>query len=281
MAISLAAETQPPAFKLYLCIAITVFCWGYSPIGVHSALHSYTPQHIALLRFLIASVFLLLLVMKKGIQPLKWKDVPALGVLGFFSVTLHHLLINAGQQYVTAVASSILSQSIPLFTFIISALLFKEKIRFKQWLCILLGLCGAVLVVSGDHGFGVPSPYSLLIVLAAIAWGLYFNLYKKFALNYDALSMMCYIIWFGTIPLLFYSAHLPSEILHAYVLWGYVLKNMPLTIASNFLYCSPIVAMSLAVVFLNEKPTIIVLLGGAIIVGSLVWMNWANRRTIE
>ncbi|MFT0216795.1 EamA family transporter, partial [Acinetobacter baumannii] len=54
MAISLAAETQPPAFKLYLCIAVTVFCWGYSPIGVHSALHSYTPQHIALLRFLIA-----------------------------------------------------------------------------------------------------------------------------------------------------------------------------------------------------------------------------------
>jgi hypothetical protein len=29
--------------------------------------------------------------MKKGIQPLKWKDAPALGVLGFFSVTLHHL----------------------------------------------------------------------------------------------------------------------------------------------------------------------------------------------
>jgi len=80
MAISLAAETQPPAFKLYLCIAVTVFCWGYSPIGVHSALHSYTPQHIALLRFLIASFFLLLLVMKKGIQPLKWKDIPALAV---------------------------------------------------------------------------------------------------------------------------------------------------------------------------------------------------------
>lgn len=64
--------------------------------------------------------------MKKGIQPLKWKDAPALGVLGFFSVTLHHLLINTGQQYVTAVASSILSQSIPLFTFIISALVLKS-----------------------------------------------------------------------------------------------------------------------------------------------------------
>lgn len=101
------------------------FCWGYSPIGVHSALHSYTPQHIALLRFLIASVFTAF-GHEKGIQPLKWKDAPALGVLGFFSVTLHHLLINTGQQYVTAVASSILSQSIPLFTFIISALVLKS-----------------------------------------------------------------------------------------------------------------------------------------------------------
>ena len=42
----------------------------------------------------------------------------------------------------------------------------------------------------------------------------------------------------------------------------------------KFLYCSPIVAMSLAVVFLNEKPSMMVLLGGVIIVGSLVWMNW-------
>ncbi len=66
MAISLAAETQPPAFKLYLCIAVTVFCWGYSPIGVHSALHSYTPQHIALLRFLIASFFFTAFGQKKA-----------------------------------------------------------------------------------------------------------------------------------------------------------------------------------------------------------------------
>ncbi|MBP4999901.1 EamA family transporter, partial [Acinetobacter baumannii] len=67
----------------------------------------------------------------------------------------------------------------------------------------------------------------------------------------------------------------------AYVLCAYVLKNMPLTIASYFCYCSPIVAMNLAVIFLNEKPSMMVLLGGVIIVGSLVWMNWGNRRTIE
>lgn len=181
MAISLAAETQPPAFKLYLCIAVTVFV-GAIRLLVYIVLAFIYTAAYSLASLFNCIGFLLLFGHEKGIQPLKWKDAPALGVLGFFSVTLHHLLINTGQQYVTAVASSILSQSIPLFTFIISALVFKEHIRFKQWLCILLGLCGAVLVVSGDHGFGMPSPYSLLIVLAAIAWG-FILIYIKICLK--------------------------------------------------------------------------------------------------
>lgn len=125
MAISLAAETQPPAFKLYLCIAVTVFVGA-----IHLLVYIVPCIHIHR-SILPCSVFDCIVFTtfghEKGIQPLNWKDVPALAVLGFFSVTLHHLLINTGQQYVTAVASSILSQSIPLFTFIISVLVFKEK----------------------------------------------------------------------------------------------------------------------------------------------------------
>lgn len=282
--------------KLYVYIGITVLCWGYSPIGVHSALHAYSPQHIALLRFLIASLFLLLLVMKKGIQPIRWKDLPQFGILGLFSVTIHHLLINTGQQYVTAVASSILSQSIPLFTVLISAFLLKEKIRIGQWICILLGFCGAIVVISGDHGFALPNAYSLLILCAAVAWAIYFNLYKRFALQYDTLSMMCYVIWLGTLPLLGYSPHLSTAILQAtwqanlsvmllglfpsalaYLLWAEVLRQMPLTLASNFLYITPIVAISLAMLFLGERPSWIVLFGGMMIVASIVWMNKSNR----
>jgi hypothetical protein len=101
-------------------------------------------------------------------------------VLGFFSVTLHHLLINTGQQYVTTNTAPQSPSKIHnhclkrIFSLKSKAEIIKvnngiDKIRFKQWLCILLGLCGAVLVVSGDHGFGVPSPYSWLKILEATA----------------------------------------------------------------------------------------------------------------
>lgn len=298
MAISIYSPlgVQKYPVKLYACIALTVLCWGYSPIGVHSALVAYRPEQIALLRFLLASLFLLVLVAKKGIQPLKIKDLPALGILGIFSVTLHHLLINAGQQYVSAVASSILSQSIPLFTLLISAFVLKQRIQLKQWGCILLGLVGAVLVITADLGVEPPSLYSLFIVLAAVAWAIYFNLYKKFALNYDVLSMMCYVIWLGTLPLLLFSPHLPQAVMAAswqanlsivllgifpsalaHVLWGSVLKTLPLTQASSFLYCTPLVAIVLGLIMTGERPSLGVLIGGAVIIMSLIIMNYIKK----
>lgn len=298
MAISIYSPlgVQKYPVKLYACIALTVLCWGYSPIGVHSALMAYRPEQIALLRFILASLFLLVLVAKKGIQPLKIKDLPALGILGIFSVTLHHLLINAGQQYVSAVASSILSQSIPLFTLLISAFVLKQRIQLKQWGCILLGLVGAVLVITADRGVEPPSLYSLFIVLAAVAWAIYFNLYKKFALNYDVLSMMCYVIWLGTLPLLLFSPHLPQAVMDAswqanlsivllgifpsalaHVLWGSVLKTLPLTQASSFLYCTPLVAIVLGLIMTGERPSLGVLIGGAVIIMSLIIMNYIKK----
>lgn len=298
MAISIYSPlgVQKYPVKLYACIALTVLCWGYSPIGVHSALMAYRPEQIALLRFILASLFLLVLVAKKGIQPLKIKDLPALGILGIFSVTLHHLLINAGQQYVSAVASSILSQSIPLFTLLISAFVLKQRIQLKQWGCILLGLVGALLVITADRGVEPPSLYSLFIVLAAVAWAIYFNLYKKFALNYDVLSMMCYVIWLGTLPLLLFSPHLPQAVMAAswqanlsivllgifpsalaHLLWGSVLKTLPLTQASSFLYCTPLVAIALGLIMTGERPSLGVLIGGAIIIMSLIIMNYIKK----
>ena len=48
----------PSPLKLTLVIASVILCWAYSPIGVHMGLHSYSPGQLALLRFLIASVFM-------------------------------------------------------------------------------------------------------------------------------------------------------------------------------------------------------------------------------
>ena len=44
--------------KIILAMAFVVTCWGYSPTGIHIGLLAYDPVHLALLRFLLASVFM-------------------------------------------------------------------------------------------------------------------------------------------------------------------------------------------------------------------------------
>ncbi|MEX5669850.1 EamA family transporter, partial [Pseudomonas neuropathica] len=76
----------------------------------------YDPGHLALLRFLLASAFMGVVALIRGIRLPSLGDLPLLAALGFFAVSLHHVALNFGQQGVSAGASSVLAQSTPLFS---------------------------------------------------------------------------------------------------------------------------------------------------------------------
>ena len=162
-------------------MAFVVACWGYSPTGIHIGLQAYDPGHLALLRFLLASVFMAVIAAFKGIRLPRLHDVPLLFALGFFAVSLHHVALNFGQQSVSAGASSVLAQSSPLFSTLLARFVFKDQVSVWRWGCVLLGLVGVVIVVGGDQGLGSIDAHGLLILLAAVSWSIYFALQKHHA----------------------------------------------------------------------------------------------------
>ena len=165
-------------WKIILAMAFVVACWGYSPTGIHIGLQAYDPVHLALLRFLLASVFMAVVAMFRGIRLPSLRDLPLMFGLGFFAVSLHHVAINFGQQGVSAGASSVLAQTTPLFSTLMARFVFKDRVSLWRWGCVLLGLFGVVIVVAGDHGLGSIDAHGLLILLAAVSWSLYFALQK-------------------------------------------------------------------------------------------------------
>lgn len=171
----------PSPAKLTLVIASVILCWAYSPIGVHMGLHSYNPGQLALVRFLVASVFMGGVALVQGISQPRLRDVPWLLVLGFFGVFLHHTCLNYGQQWVTAAASSVLAQSAPLFSVLIAFFGLKERISAWRWSCVVLGLLGVLVVIWGEQGVGDIDPRGLLILLAAVSWSVYFAIQKHYA----------------------------------------------------------------------------------------------------
>ena len=286
----------PSPVKLTLVIASVILCWAYSPIGVHMGLHSYSPGQLALLRFLIASVFMGAVALVLGIGRPRLRDVPWLLVLGFFGVFLHHTSLNYGQQWVTAAASSVLAQSAPLFSVLIAFVCLKERVSLWRWSCVLLGLLGVLVVIWGDQGISDIDPRGLLILLAAVSWSVYFAIQKHYAHRYSPLTMACYRVWAGTLMLCVNLPGLPAAVAQAplaenlavlvlgifpsalaYLAWGYVLKHVEVSRASVAMYLIPPVAMVLAATLLGEHIAVQVMLGAVIVLASVAAISLEGR----
>jgi drug/metabolite transporter (DMT)-like permease len=285
--------------KVALATFFVVACWGFSPTGIRIGLQAYEPGHLALLRFLIASVFMLVIASSLRISLPRLKDLPLLAVLGFFAVSLHHIALNFGQAGVSAGASSVLVQSTPLFTALLAHFVFKERVSPWRWGCVALGLLGAAIVVTGDRGIGHMDARGLLILVAAFSWSVYFSLQKRHSHRYDGLTMVCYTVWAGTVFLLVYLPGLIGEVLNAplrvnvavgvlglfpsalaYLAWAYVLKHMDVSRASMSLYLTPPMAIAIASVMLGELPSQRVIVGSMVVLASVLALNLRRERAV-
>ena len=286
----------PSPLKLTLVIASVILCWAYSPIGVHMGLHSYSPGQLALLRFLIASLFMGGVALVLGIGRPRLRDLPWLLVLGFFGVFLHHTSLNYGQQFLTAAASSVLAQSAPLFSVLIAFFALKERVSGWRWGCVLLGLLGVLVVIWGDQGVAGIDPRGLSILLAALSWSVYFAIQKHYSHRYSPLTLACYMVWAGTLMLCVNLPGLPAAVARAplpenmavlvlgifpsalaYLAWGYVLKHVEVSRASVAMYLIPPVAMTMAATLLGEHIALQVVLGGVIVLASVAAISLEGR----
>ncbi|MGC5700611.1 DMT family transporter [Pseudomonas sp. NFXW11] len=294
--------TISPLFKLLLATAAVILCWAYSPVGIHIGLEGYSPGHLALLRFLLASLVMALMALFLGIDLPRWRDLPWLLVLGLFAIALHHVCLNHGQQGLSAGASSVLAQSAPIFSTLIAFFWLKEPVSGWRWGCVVLGLLGAVLVVAGDQGLGAVEPRGGLVLLAAFSWGLYFVLQRRYSGRYGVLTTVCYMVWGATLLLLVYAPGLARAVVLAplrvnlavlllgvfpsalaYLAWAYVLARVEVSRASIALYLIPPVAMLLAAMVLGETVQPSVVLGAVVVLGSVLamqlegrWRQWRN-----
>ena len=287
--VPLEGSASKPVAKIVLATAFVILCWAYSPIGIRIGLQAYEPGQLALMRFLIASVFMAFVAMVKGISRPHLRDLPLLAVLGFFAVSLHHIALNYGQRGVSAGAASVLAQSTPLFSTLLAHFVFKDRVSGWQWGCVLCGLLGAGVVVAGDRGLGEMDAHGLLILLAALSWSLYFALQKHYSHRYDGLTVVCYAVWSGTLLLFMFAPGMlsaarqasasvnlavlilgifPSAL--AYLAWAYVLAHSNVSRASMALYLIPPTAMLMAALVLAERPSMMVIVGAVIVLMSVL-----------
>ncbi len=278
-------------WRIYLAVLIPVISWASAFAGIRAGLESYTPEHLALLRYIIASFALAVYAVLTRMPLPRLRDVPGIALAGFIGVAFYSITLNAGEIGVSAGVASMIVASSPIFVALLARMIHKEHLSRWGWGGILTSFSGVAVIALGNGGLQFDAR-ALLVLAAAVAQSLYIIGQKPFLKRYSALQFTAYAIWSATIFLLPFGGGLLTAVQQAtpdatlaivymgivpgaigYASWAYVVGRMAASKAASFLYLVPAFAIAIAWLWLGEAPTTLAVLGGGLVLLGVVIVN--------
>ena len=108
-----------------------------------------------------------------------------------------------GVQLSSPGEASIITTTMPMWVMILAALILREPITLKKLGGILLGACGALLLVWSTQTRGTtgsnPVLGDLLVLGAQLSYALYLTLYKNFIKKYSLVTLMKWMFLSATV----------------------------------------------------------------------------------
>ena len=248
----------------------------------------------AFYRFTIASVILLTIVRLKRYEfKIDRKDYPRIFLLGFLIVILNQALFLFGQAMTAAGHGAFLFATTPLFIFVMARIHLKERTTSRRLIGISLGIIGvAAIMWSGLRTAGEDYLIGdLIILVSVIAWAYYSILGKDLVRKYGTIRITAYALSSGALmyfPFGLYravtfdysgvtiSAWLAVAYLAlglsviVYLIWYWLLKFLDASRAAVFQNIQPVVASSVAYLFLGEQIGTAFIIGGLIVIAGVV-----------
>ena len=188
----------------YIKLVLTAIFWGGTFIAGRLIAPSVHPINAAFIRFVIASIFLVLLTRKlEGKLPrvtlAQLIPVILLGATGVFS---YNLLFFKGLHHIHAGRASLIIAMNPIVISLLSALLFKEAFNTVKAIGIALSVTGALVVISNGqliHAVGYHIGKGELFIFGCVAsWVAYSLIGKSIMGTLSPIASVCYSSLAGT-----------------------------------------------------------------------------------
>lgn len=277
--------------RMYAGLFGVVFFWGTSWAASKIGLRDFSPIHLAVLRFVLAScLFYILLKIFYRDYVIDSKDKPLLWFLGILGVSFYFYIQHTGLKHTTTVNSSIIMGTSPIFTMLLSTKLFnQEELNLNKIFGAIISFLGIFLVFSSGKGISFSSSTllgDLLILINSISWAFFTVLGKRLVDKYEPFVVISYIYIYATItmsPIIFTSDFITSVkkapsgtwlavfylaifcSVYGFYMWYKGIKIIGAARTAMFNYINPVVAVTIGILFLKETWTFYTLFGGILV----------------
>lgn len=291
--------------KLWTALLALYIVWGSTYLAIRFAVETIPPFMHASIRFLISGLILFLWRRAAGDEiptTSNWKSTAVVGTLLLLGG--NGLVSLAEKNIPSGIAALVISTS-PFWLVLFESLRSGgNKPNWQSILGLVIGFSGVFLLIgpaeitgSGQH-FNTASVIMLLI--APFLWSLG-SIYARGAdmpkstllstgMQMLAGSVSLFIVsvltgelngfsfgdvsmrsWWGLIYLITFGS------LVGFVSYGWLLHNAPVSLTSTYAYVNPVVAVFLGWLLANEELNARIGLASAIIIGSVIFINWARQ----
>ena len=293
---------------IYVKLLMTAIFWGGTFIAGRVIVGHVNPVAAAFLRFVVASLFLVMLTLKsEGLpRPMGGKKIIALLLLGITGVFAYNLFFFKGLELISAGRASLIIANNPIFIAVFSFLFFAEKMTPLKVVGILISVSGAVIAISGGNpaallsgGLGMGDAY---IFCAVCSWVAYSLIGKRAMNQFSPLAAVTGAAVIGMVMLSIpaWLSGMPAELpLYRPIDWaaifylgffgtvlGFVwyydgIKAIGPARAGLFINFVPLSAITLGYLLLDEPVTFSLLFGAALVVSGVILTNTASVRVLK
>ncbi|HWQ73772.1 MAG TPA: DMT family transporter [Syntrophomonas sp.] len=289
----------------YIALTLSTLFWGLSFIAVKIALTDFTPFAYMFLRFALASVFFLVLMLVRGFPKLEAGDHKKLFLIGLFEPGLYFIFETFGLTYTTASKASIIIAALPVIVLLLARLFLNEKISGKSVWGVILSMAGIIILILGDPKFSISSAGAVigdvLIFGAVISAAFYMIIARDLGQKLSAFEITSFQVFYGAIlfaPLFLMnmgsvqwaeiSVSAAGAVVFlavfatvlAYLFNNYALTQIPASQAAVFINGIPVVTTIGAWFILDERLTLLQAAGGALVLIAVMVANKPAGRTL-
>ncbi len=283
----------------YLLITIL---WGSTWVAIRIGLNDLTPVFAAGSRFIVASLFIFLIMRYRGIKLQKDKtSVKLYALMSLFSFILPFGFVYWSEQYISSGLTSVLFAVFPIQVTIFSRLYFPDdKIGVFKALGIFLSFGGIIVIFSENLSFDVGSDFlpMLLVVVASgmQAWNAvvikkYGNHLNSLSMNFIPLFsagiiMVLFGLLFEARETLIFSASAIGTVFYlaffgtvlTFTTYYWLMKKINVVLLALSAFITPILALIIGWIILDEHLTTRNFIGSALVLIGILFANFRGLK---